>query len=181
MLGLAIGFAYDLAAQGHGLVVAAVRARDPAAAGLRLGRGDRARCRRAFVVLVPAAVAAGAALAIGNALADLERDAAGGVASIATRLGAERAWLVQVGLLVAVGLVALVLGGDRRGVGAASSRSSAPPASCRSSRRSLRAVSRPAGRERAWEVEAVGVAALGVAWLWVAVGITTRRDGRRSA
>jgi len=25
------------------------------------------------------------------------------------------------------------------------------------------------GRERAWEAEAVGVAALGVAWLWVAV------------
>jgi hypothetical protein len=27
----------------------------------------------------------------------------------------------------------------------------------------------PVGRERAWEAEAVGVAVLGVAWLWVAL------------
>ena len=33
------------------------------------------------------------------------------------------------------------------------------------------------GRERAWEAEAVGVAALGVAWLWVAVGMTNAPDG----
>ena len=61
----------------------------------------------AFALLVPAAVAAGAALAIGNARADAERDVASGVESIATALGPRRAWLTQVLILAAVGAVAV--------------------------------------------------------------------------
>src|SRR4029078_9421776 len=61
-----------------------------------------------FAVLIPTAVAAGAALAIGHAIAALARDEASGVTSIATALGAERAWRAQVVLLIAVGLAALV-------------------------------------------------------------------------
>ena len=167
VLGLAIGFGYDLRLKGTGwswLPFALGVALLPVYAWV----GGVGAVPGAFLVLVPAAVAAGAALAIGNALADLERDAAGGLASIATRLGAERAWLVQVGLLVAVGLVALVsaaIAGASAGqltiVGAAG----LVPVLAALAARGLSA----GGRERAWEAEAVGVAALGVAWLWVAV------------
>ena len=76
---LGIGYAYDLRLQGDGLVVAPVRARDPAPAGLRLARGDRRVAVAQFAILVPTAVLAGAALAIANALADVDRDAAAGV------------------------------------------------------------------------------------------------------
>ncbi|MEA2607020.1 MAG: hypothetical protein QOI00_1777, partial [Chloroflexota bacterium] len=45
----------------------------------------------AFLVLVPAAMAAGAGLAIGNTLVDVERDRDAGISSIALRLGPTRA------------------------------------------------------------------------------------------
>ena len=132
--------------------MAAVRARGGAAARVCLGRWGRSCSGR-----IPRARAG-----------DLERDAAGGFASIATRLGAVRAWLVQVGLLVAVGLVALVsaaIAGASAGqltiVGAVA----LVPVLAALAARGLSA----GGRERAWVAEAVGVAALGVAWLWVAV------------
>ena len=117
-----------------------------------------------FVVLLPMATLAGAALAIANARADLERDLASGSLSVVTRLGTERAWWLHVALwtivvvlgigwLVRTGaaapLVALVgvAGGGVLMAGVAS--------------RGLD----PAGRERAWEVEAGGVAVALVAWL----------------
>lgn len=120
-----------------------------------------------FLILVPTAVVAGAALAIANARADLERDMDAGVASVATWLGADRAWAVSAVLfagvvVVAVGSVWLVRG----------SPSSTGPAVVASlviafgiawSRGSG---STPARRERAWEIEAVGVALLAAAWLW---------------
>ena len=56
--------------------------------------------------LVLAAVLAGAALAIANARADVERDRAAGVASVATALGAERAWWLALGLCLAILAVA---------------------------------------------------------------------------
>ena len=84
--------------QGHGLVVAAVRRRDPDPAGLRLARGGGRTCRRSSSALVPMAVLAGAALAIANARADLERDVAAGTVSVATRLGLEGSWRLHAGL-----------------------------------------------------------------------------------
>ena len=72
---VAIGLVYDLAPEGNGLVVAAVRRRDPAPAGLRLVARGRPRCRRRSLVLLPVGRRRpGRALAIGNALVDLERD-----------------------------------------------------------------------------------------------------------
>jgi 4-hydroxybenzoate polyprenyltransferase len=52
-----------------------------------------------FGILLPAAVAAGAALAIGNALVDTQRDLAAGRSSIAVALGERRAGGVVIGLL----------------------------------------------------------------------------------
>ena len=62
------------ASQADPLVVAAVRGRDPAAPRLRLDRRNRVRCLPSFAVLVPIAMVAGAALAVANAVADVEGD-----------------------------------------------------------------------------------------------------------
>jgi len=113
---------------------------------------------------VPAAVGAGAALAIANARADLERDVAAGIDSIAIRLGHDRAWLVSTTLFAIIAIVAVVtmFMADARtatvvgaiagiaviGIGVDAGRNRSP--------RHL---------ERAWEFDAVGVALLAAAWL----------------
>jgi 4-hydroxybenzoate polyprenyltransferase len=114
-----------------------------------------------FAVLVPLGVVAGAALAIANALADRERDVAAGTPSVATALGASRAWLLHAGLHgivigAAIGVLgflglevwpglvagAMILTGIGLAAGGTADR-----------------------RELGWEVEAVGVGLLAVAWL----------------
>jgi 4-hydroxybenzoate polyprenyltransferase len=122
-----------------------------------------------LVTLLPLAVLAGFGLALGNGLVDVERDAATGRRGIVVTVGARIAWLVQssvIGLVVllaaflappvlsstevldAVRSAGIPLGAIAIALGAAA----------------LRA--RSAGiRERGWELEAVGVAAVGVAWL----------------
>jgi len=121
-----------------------------------------------FGVLIPAAVAAGAALAIGNARADLERDAASGVASIATRLGQRAAWAWQMALFAGIAVAAVISvaawGGGAGGVALVAAAGLVPVLAAAASRDAG-----PGGRERAWEIEAVGVAVLAVAWLWVAL------------
>lgn len=117
-----------------------------------------------FAVLIPAAVAAGAALAIANTLVDVERDRAAGSSSIAIALGPTNAWLIHVGLLVAVGLAAVVsvgpLGGSAVGAGAVAVAAIIPVGAALGGRGGG-----ATRRERAWEMEAVGVAILGIAWL----------------
>jgi 4-hydroxybenzoate polyprenyltransferase len=128
--------------------------------------------------LVPVAVVAGAALSLANGLVDLERDAASDRPTLGVALGAARAWRLHallVGVLVALALLllprigavaadvspvlpgallqAVQLWGVGLGVGALAIGAMA-----------LRA-GRPAIRERGWELEAVGVAAIGVGWL----------------
>ena len=121
----------------------------------------------ASLVLIPAAVAAGAALAIANALVDVERDRAAGSGSIALALGPTNAWLIHVGLLVAVGLAAVAsvgpLGGSIGGGTAVALAAALPVAASLGARGG--GVTR---RERAWEAEAVGVAVLALAWLLAA-------------
>jgi 4-hydroxybenzoate polyprenyltransferase len=164
-LGLAIGYGYDRWAKGSAWSWL------PFAVGIPLlpvfaWFGATGRLPGEFGVLLPAAVVAGAALAIANARADLERDAAAGQGSVAARLGSDRAWWLSAALLAAVVVVALVslllrgvaplpLGGATAaaaviaiGVGWAHSSSTSA-----------------ARRERAWEIQAIGVALLAAAWL----------------
>jgi len=134
-----------------------------------LGAADRLPI--AFAILVPAATLAGAALAIANALADVERDRSAGVRSVATSLGLRRAWgvhavlhAVVVGLAVAglawlgparppfLAVVALSVGGLFLAAGLV-----------------LAAGPDPRRRERGWELEAVGIGILGASWLAVVV------------
>jgi len=118
----------------------------------------------AFAALLPAAVLAGAALAIGNSLVDVERDLAAGRTSVAARLGAARAARVVVILVVAVVLIAVgsaivadvsrttttgLLAAGGIGIGAAAGAAGGSPGR----------------REWAWRIEALAVAVLGVVWL----------------
>ena len=107
---------------------------------------------------------AGAALSIGNGLVDLDDDAAAGRGGLAFRLGAARAWgvlLVLYAILLAVAAVDVVasapgrlavatlsLGAVAVAAGAFASRSGTPPV-----------------RERAWEVQGIGVVLVALAWL----------------
>ena len=122
-----------------------------------------------FAILLPAAVVAGAALSVANARADLDRDSAAGVVSVATALGAERAWTVQavlfgfvagiaIGSLVATRATPLALIGAVAGVLVISAGTW---------------IGRDGDaqrRDRAWEAQAVGVVILAAAWLAGMVG-----------
>jgi len=121
--------------------------------------------------LVPAAVLAGAGLAIANGLVDVERDAAANRRGIAVALGPRLGWLVHAGLLavvilLAVWLAPLAAAADPRGVLAAV-RSIGLPLGVAALVVGAAALLLPSAtlRERGWELEAVGVATAGIAWL----------------
>ena len=160
---LAIGYAYDLAFKGTAWSWL------PFAIGIPLlpvfgWLGATGGLPSSFTILLPVAVIAGAALAVANARADVERDAAAGVESVATRLGIERAWAVNAGLLGVVVLLAAVT----------LIAQGAPPLAMLGALGAgvvigigvfLGRHADSAGRERAWELEAVGVGFLAAAWL----------------
>jgi 4-hydroxybenzoate polyprenyltransferase len=164
-LGLAIGYGYDRWAKGSAWSWL------PFAVGIPLlpvfaWFGATGRLPGEFGVLLPAAVVAGAALAIANARADLERDAAAGQGSVAARLGSDRAWWLSAALLAAVVVVALVSLLSRGvaplplvGAIAAAAVIAIGVGWAHSSSTSA------ARRERAWEIQAIGVALLAAAWL----------------
>ena len=134
-----------------------------------------------LLALVPAGLGAGAALALANGLVDLERDARSGRPAAAVTLGSRRAWWVHALLLLVVALFAVLVA---PAVPAAGGSTLAGPAIVpleilRALRTwaviaglgalglgaaALRAT-RPAIRERGWELEAVGVAGIGLGWL----------------
>lgn len=136
-----------------------------------------------MTLLYPCAVGAGAALALANGLVDLERDARSDRPTIAVILGASRTWLGNVLLLTVVGAVAVVLApavsGEAPGppTGAFGDPAALPIlgglrtwgvvlglAALAVGAIALRA-RRPALRERGWELQAVGVGAVGIGWL----------------
>lgn len=119
-----------------------------------------------FAILLPTAVVAGAALAIGNALVDVERDRAAGRASVAVALGEGRAWAAGVVLVAVVWLVALASSASGGGLPAAVvvGLLGAPAVVATL----LARPSDPARRERAWRTEAVSIGAAAVAWLLAA-------------
>ncbi len=166
-LGAVVGLTYDLRLKGTAWAPLAY------AIGIPLlpvfaWLGATGALPAASVVLLPAAGLAGASLAIGNALVDVDRDRAAGVRTPATALGSETAWrlaaLLQ--LIVAVlavtsvvawgvsgvGIAVLAAGGLVVVIGLGLARS--PDA---------------ARRERGWQGQAIGIALAAVGWL-AAVG-----------
>jgi 4-hydroxybenzoate polyprenyltransferase len=160
---LAIGYGYDLVFKGTAWSWL------PFAVGIPLlpiygWVGTTGDVPPTFAVLIPAAVVAGAALAVANARADEERDRATGTVSVATRLGSRRSWQVEAVLLVGVvgtaGATLLAAGGVPVALVAAAVASAIIAAGLVVGRSDT-----PSRRERAWEIEAVGVALLAAAWL----------------
>ena len=160
---LAVGYGYDLFAKGTPWSWV------PFAVGIPLlpvfaWLGAAGELPDAFVVLIPVAILAGAGLAIANATADLERDSAAGTGSIAVRLGRDRAWAIHAALMTVVvmaGLSTLALRRTEPGPFAAASAAAGLVALAVVLARNAS----PARRERAWELEAIGVALLAAAWL----------------
>jgi 4-hydroxybenzoate polyprenyltransferase len=123
-----------------------------------------------FAVLLPAGVAGGIALAIGNALIDVERDQAAGITSVAAALGKGRAQRVTVGLLIGIGLAAVgsaaAFGVAVPGLAALAACSAVAPASTVWAGPD----DPPSRREAAWVAQAIGMAVLGVGWLVFVLG-----------
>ena len=161
---LAIGYGYDLLAKGTAWSWI------PFAIGIPLlpvfgWYGAVGTLPAPFAILLPTAVMAGAALAIANARADVERDRQAGLDSIAIRLGSRRSWATGAVLLALVMVAAL---GSLWIAGA-------PPLTIAASivaalvlgvGVALGASPTADRRERAWEVQAIAVALLGAAWVW---------------
>jgi 4-hydroxybenzoate polyprenyltransferase len=164
---LLIGYSYDLVAKGTPWSWL------PFAVGIPLlpvygWLGAAGALPSFFVALVPMAVLAGAALAIANARADLERDVATTTVSIATRLGVEGSWRLHAALwsvTLIVALAWLVF----RGVGLAQIAPVVAAAGLIGAAVAWSRDSGPAGRERAWQFEAAGGALALLAWLAAAV------------
>jgi len=117
-----------------------------------------------FVVLIPAAVAGGAALAIANALVDVGRDRSAGMTSVAIALGEGRAQMIGIVLLAGIAVAAagsaFVLGRGAPVVTTVGLIGCLPIAAA-----SLARPSDPTRRENAWRAEAVGLGLLAVAWI----------------
>jgi 4-hydroxybenzoate polyprenyltransferase len=167
LLGLAIGAWYDLQAKGTTMSWL------PLAIGIPLlpvygWYGATGTVPGVFVVLVPAAANAGTALAIANAIVDVERDTEAGRESIATALGPLRAGLVVVllhGVVVTLALATAGLLGAPAGWMAAVAAAAGAPLTGAVVGLVGAARNSPGIREVAWEIQAIGTGLLAVAWL----------------
>jgi 4-hydroxybenzoate polyprenyltransferase len=162
-LGVAIGYAYDLrlkASPWSWLPFAFGLPLLPAYAWL----GAIGRIPAAFVVLVPLALAGGAALALANELADDERDRSAGIRTAVGVLGRRAGW--RVGALLQA-LVAGVGAGSLIGAGAPILAIGTADGSVALIMVGLVLGRSPmaATRERGWEAQAIGLGGLALAWL----------------
>ncbi len=167
IVGLAIGAWYDLAAKGTTLSWL------PLAVGVPLlpvygWYGATGGLPEPFVVLIPAAANAGAALAIANAIVDVERDEAAGTSSLAVAVGPSRASVVVLLLQLVVAALAIatciVLGAPRGWTAVVAAASILPVGGAGFG--IFAAVRRgPSAREIAFDIQAVGLGLLAVAWV----------------
>jgi 4-hydroxybenzoate polyprenyltransferase len=160
---LGIGFGYDLFAKGTSLSWL------PFAVGIPIlpvygWFGATGTLPSFFVILLPMAVLAGAALAVANARVDIEGDRAAGTRSVATALGDERSWWAGTILFAAATIIGVAFAGGTgwewwaiafvvvgTGVVAAGA-----------------VIGRgrgPAARRRAWEAQAIGAAIAAAGWV----------------
>jgi 4-hydroxybenzoate polyprenyltransferase len=123
----------------------------------------------AFRAIVPMAVLAGAVLAVANALADMERDRQGGVVSIATILGRRRSIAANV---VGVALLQIVVVVSSAYAGFAGATISAELAGATLGWVGLAMSASPIEHlsRLGWEVQAIGILAIGAGWLAALVG-----------
>jgi len=167
LVGLGVGLWYDLRAKGT------VTSWLPLVIGIPLlpvygWYGATGSLPAVFLVIIPAAAVAGAALAIANEMVDMERDAAAGGRTIAIALGGTRAGLLVAALFAGVAILAVAtvaaLGAPVGATAAVLATALVPVGAAVAA---VVAGARPgtAWRERAWEAEAVGTGLLAIAWL----------------
>jgi 4-hydroxybenzoate polyprenyltransferase len=165
LLGAACGYAYDLRLSRTGLSWLPLSIALPLVPVFAAASATGSVPPSAWAVVFPGAVA-GAGLSLANGLADLERDASQGRLTAAVRLGPRLGWVVQ-GALIAAAIGAL------GGIGIASV--GAEAFGRVEIGFALGSVAIAAGvalgwgrgaarRERAWELEAMGVAIVAAAW-----------------
>jgi 4-hydroxybenzoate polyprenyltransferase len=167
MVVLAIGLVYDLWAKGTALSWL------PFAVGIPIlpvygWLGATGSVPELFGVLVPVAALAGAALAIANALVDLERDPDAGIGSVALTLGRGPAALLVFGLHAVVAGVAVgTLGawGVPSGWALIANLTAALPVGGAAVGFIAAVRGGPPLRERAWEMQAIGSGLLASAWI----------------
>jgi 4-hydroxybenzoate polyprenyltransferase len=163
LLGLGTGLAYDFRLKGSRWSWL------PYAVGIPtlllfgwVGAGGRLTA--AFLVVVPVAALAGAALAVANSLADVERDFEAGVETVATTLGiaqARRVGAALQGLVLAAALgSAAALGGAPAGIGLAGLGGAIVLVGVRGGWDD-----RPEARRRAWELQAIGLGVVAAGWV----------------
>lgn len=163
-VGLAIGYAYDLAAKGTAWSWL------PFAVGIPIlplygWFGAAGSVPAWFAPMLPMATLVGASIAIANARADVERDEAAGRGSVAVRLGLRHSWWVGTACLLAALAVAL-------GWLAATGRLTWPGVgvvllggAVALSGSWIGREGSPATRERGWQALALGVAIVAVGWV----------------
>jgi 4-hydroxybenzoate polyprenyltransferase len=124
--------------------------------------------------LVPVGALAGGGLAIANALADVERDSSVRRRTLAVQLGARRAWWVQTLALGTAALLTVILAPAITDVRSSSGFRVLPTLQAGgiwlgALALGVGALALASGqarvRERGWELEAIGVAGLGIGWL----------------
>ena len=161
--GVATGYAYDLRLK------TTAWSWLPFAVGLPLlvlyaWVGAGATVPQAFALLGPLALVGGVAIALANELADDERDRGAGIRTAIGVLGRRRAWQVdavlQAGVIVVVLGSLLVTGAAILAVGLADGSAALTMVGVALSRGQ-----RPSTRERGWELQAIGLAGLGLTWL----------------
>ena len=164
-LGLADGLLYDLRLKGTAYGWA------PFAAGVGLlpiyaWSGAMGTLPSAAPLVVTLAVAAGCALALANALSDLDRDRISGVTTIATVLGPGRTVALNAAILTVVDVVA---GATSMAAGATPAAASAVIGGIVLAWFGLCLTGLTSERQRhlVWEVQALGILTLGVGWLAV--------------
>ena len=140
-----------------------------------------------LVTLVPAGILAGAALALANGLVDLERDARVARRTIAVGLGPARTWAIHAGLFAVVAALAVFVAPGVPAIpGPAGTDALGAPGGLGLTLDTLRLLRnagvvlgvaliglgalalrspQPGVRERGWELEAVGMAGVGIGWL----------------
>jgi 4-hydroxybenzoate polyprenyltransferase len=174
-IGLALGYAYDLRLSRtvlSWLPLALALPLLPIHAWLGATNG----VPDGLLALIPTAALAGAGLALANGLVDVDRDAAAGRRTIAVAVGRRRSWTLQTAALATAAALAVIAAPVVSGA-------IGDPDTGLALLRALRvggivlgilglslgsialAASDAGTRERGWELEAVGVAALGVGWL----------------
>lgn len=166
--GVACGYSYDL------LLSRTVWSWLPLALALPLvpvhaWLGTTGTAPASLLAILPAGLLAGAGLALGNGLADEERDRAAGIRTAVVTLGRRPAWAVHAALLAgAVGIALAAGSGIGRGEGGPPSWQEVAMAASVGllSIGAVLASRGPAAlRARGWELEAIGVAVLAIGWL----------------